>query len=940
MLCQLLSSRSFHRVVIGLFLLGAVSMLGAQAYAEPRALLGLPASGDSTKTTEAPAAAAAVNAPSMGPFVFAYDEAGRLVGVTDAVGNTATYTYDAAGNVLSIGRGTSTVSILAFSPSSGPVGTNVTITGAGFDATATRNAVTFNGVPAAVVSATQNQLVAVVPAGAMTGPIRVTSRTGSAVSAASFTVVSNNAPSISGFKPTIGTAGSAVTITGTNFERVAVNNRISFNGNLGAVSATIGTTTLGSVLPSSATSGHITVSTPNGSATSTDDFFVPPSPYTVADIEVTGRMAVGETRAVTFSQPKKISLTVFDGSAGQRIALRISSNNDCGFVSIFRPDGSSLVGSTQVCSTSFIDRQTLSVSGTYLIMFVATGTETDIVTMTLYNVPQDVTASIVPGGPPVSVTLTTPGQHAAVTFAGSVGQRIALGISPAVAGGGCGDVSILRPDGASLVDLSEYHLCDTSIFFGPDVLPVLPVSGTYLIVLNPAGQTGSIALTLYNVPPDVMANIVPGGSPVTVTTTTPGQKDIVTFAGSAGQHVSLKAVFGAGMTDACNWISILKPDGAELSIYQNYACDPLYFSGVLVMPATGIYTITVSPGFFNDGRIGSTTLTLYNVPPDVAASIAVDGSPVTVTTTTPGQRAILTFSGSAGQPVSLNVSFGGGMTDPACNLFWLVMILSPDGTELNFPYDVACGSLYSSGVLVLPATGAYTITLAPGSVSVGSATLTLYTPLAVVSISPRGGSTLGGTPVVLSGAKFQAGATVSIGGVPTTSVVVVNSTTITAVTGAHEAGLATVTVTNSDNLSGSLVNGYFYDPPSGALSFFTLAPCRLVDTRNASGPLGGPALAAGSQRFLPLTGHCGIPAGAKVISVNVTVTGPASSGFLSLYPGNALPLGTSNINFSTGQTRASNAIIQLASDGSGSVGVLNGASGTVHLILDVNGYFQ
>src|SRR5262249_27292634 len=153
---------------------------------------------------------------------------------------------------------------------------------------------------------------------------------------------------------------------------------------------------------------------------------------------------------------------------------------------------------------------------------------------------------------------------------------------------------------------------------------------------------------------------------------------------------------------------------------------------------------------------------------------------------------------------------------------------------------------------------------------------------------------------------------------------------ITAVTGAHPAsGLASVAVTNPGNSSGSLSNAYFYNAPSGALSFYTVTPCRVIDTRNPNGPLGGPALTAGGQRTFAITGQCGLPAGAKMVSANVSITGPAASGFLGLFPGNALFMGTSSISFSPGQTRSSNTLLELSTDGSGTFGVLNGAAGAV-----------
>jgi hypothetical protein len=132
-----------------------------------------------------------------------------------------------------------------------------------------------------------------------------------------------------------------------------------------------------------------------------------------------------------------------------------------------------------------------------------------------------------------------------------------------------------------------------------------------------------------------------------------------------------------------------------------------------------------------------------------------------------------------------------------------------------------------------------------------------------------------------------------------------------------------------------------FEPPtaSAALSFYTLTPCRAIDTRRSAGPLGGPALAAGTERSFMITGTCGIPTTAQAVSGNITATGSTKPGHLRLYPaGTAVPV-VSSINYVSGQTRANNAIAQL--NDLGELAVFTGqASGTVHLILDVNGYFQ
>ena len=123
------------------------------------------------------------------------------------------------------------------------------------------------------------------------------------------------------------------------------------------------------------------------------------------------------------------------------------------------------------------------------------------------------------------------------------------------------------------------------------------------------------------------------------------------------------------------------------------------------------------------------------------------------------------------------------------------------------------------------------------------------------------------------------------------------------------------------------------------LDFHTLTPCRIADTREAAGPRGGPALAAGSTRNFPVGGICGLPGTAKAVAVNVTVVNATSVGYLTVYPvGSSLP-GASTINFRSGVVRANNAILTLGV--SGQVSVFNGmASGSTDFVLDVSGWFE
>jgi subtilase family protein len=125
------------------------------------------------------------------------------------------------------------------------------------------------------------------------------------------------------------------------------------------------------------------------------------------------------------------------------------------------------------------------------------------------------------------------------------------------------------------------------------------------------------------------------------------------------------------------------------------------------------------------------------------------------------------------------------------------------------------------------------------------------------------------------------------------------------------------------------------DPPT---SFYTVTPCRVVDTRNPNGPLGGPALVANSTRAFAIAGQCGISATAKSVAFNITVTGAIAQGSLRLWPGGlSTPVAMTN-SYSAGQTRANMAILGL---GNGQLAVRpEQPSGTVHVIIDATGYFE
>ncbi len=165
-----------------------------------------------------------------------------------------------------------TPTITSFNPTSGSAGTAVTITGTNLSGA---TAVAFNGTSATFTIASPTQINTTVPAGAGTGPITVTSPDGTATSTSNFTIAGPT-PTITSFSPTSGGAGTAVTITGTNLSGATA---VAFNGT-SATFTVASPTQINTTVPAAAASGPITVTTPNGTATSTTNFTVAGAPTT------------------------------------------------------------------------------------------------------------------------------------------------------------------------------------------------------------------------------------------------------------------------------------------------------------------------------------------------------------------------------------------------------------------------------------------------------------------------------------------------------------------------------------------------------------------------------------------------------------------------------------------------------------------------------------
>ncbi len=349
---------------------------------------------------------------------------------------------------------------------------------------------------------------------------------------------------------------------------------------------------------------------------------------------------------------------------------------------------------------------------------------------------------IIVNGEPVTATISTPNKKGLLTFEGTAGQRITIGFSGVTLTQF--KVVVYRPDGGVMATqpsaVKQYYATmyrepspltqvqtsttsyqstgestawiSSSEINGSSVdLKELPVTGTYTIFLEPVSTyTGKVTVTVSR---ELGGEIVPQGSAVPIAITRAGQNARYTFSGTSGQAVSLQL---SDVTIRSGYVSILKPDGSLLGQPTSFA-----YAGAVVdaqiLPTTGTYAVLIDPELSYTSNV---KLALYNAP-DLTGTIMPDEVTVTPTLTMPGQRALYTFNGTAGQWVNLGLT---GVSIASST----VSMVKPDGSKLaSTTIGPSGGSLDPD--TALPETGTYTIVVDPVSNHTGSMTLALSSPV-------------------------------------------------------------------------------------------------------------------------------------------------------------------------------------------------------------------
>lgn len=420
------------------------------------------------------------------------------------------------------------------------------------------------------------------------------------------------------------------------------------------------------------------------------------------------------------------------------------------------------------------------------------------------------------------VALVRPG---ASTHAFDMDQRL-VGMNFAA---GSGTLTVTGPPNGNIAPPGYYMLFLINNKGVPSVAKFVLLNGT---ASNPAPNVTAISPT---------SGTAGGGTGVTITGTgfLPGAN--VTFGGSAATAVTVASSTSISATTpahAAGTVNVVvgNPDGQSDTLSGGYTY-------IAANPAPTVTSITPNTGTVNGGTgvtiAGTGFLSGATVSfGGTAATGATITSSTSITATAPAHAAGATsvvVANTDGKSGTLSGGYNYTAAIPAPNATSITPNTGPtsggaavtiNGTGFQPGATVFIGGTAAAGVTVVSgtsitattpahATGAVNVVVAnPDGQSDTLANAYTYVTLspAVNAIAPSAGPASGGTVVTIVGANFLPGAAVSFGGTPATGVTVTSNTSISATTPAHVAGTVNVVVANTSGQSGTLANGFTYNP--------------------------------------------------------------------------------------------------------------------------------
>ncbi len=209
--------------------------------------------------------------------------------------------------------------------------------------------------------------------------------------------------------------------------------------------------------------------------------------------------------------------------------------------------------------------------------------------------------------------------------------------------------------------------------------------------------------------------IVPGGPAVTITAAA-NQNPCLTFNGWGDHIVGVLMTPVAPTTFSGGWtLGLRRVGGALLGITSTYSATSLYLDA-LALPADGTYRVEIDPSGTTTGTV---KIQVFDVV-DVLGTIVPDGPSQTFTTSVPGQKVLVDFTGTAGRRYAV---FGERLSGTACVL-WALRIEKPDHS--NLVSSGTCGSTLLIESTAVAQGGTYRIVADANLLDVGTIRLTLH----------------------------------------------------------------------------------------------------------------------------------------------------------------------------------------------------------------------
>ncbi len=856
-------------------------------------------------------------------------------------------------------------SISSLNPSSGSVGTAVSISGANFGATQGTSTVTFNGTTAAPSSWGSSSIVVSVPSGATSGNV-IISVGGQTSNAVAFTVTVP-APSISTLSPASGPAGTAVTISGANFGATQGTSTVSFNGTLASVTSW-GTASIVAVAPSTSSSGNVIVTVAGQTSNGVAFTFPAPSITSLSpssgpvgtQVTITGTNFGSTGGTVTFNgvpvagytwTPTSISVQVPSGAATGNVVVTAGGLTSNGvlftvatapvisglspsFGSVGTPitivgagfgatQGSSSVSFNGVPATATIWSQTS------ITVKVPVGATSGSVTVTVFGLPSN--------GVPFTVTtisVSISPSSASVQASTSIGLLATVqndvpntGVTWSLSGAGCSGLACGMFNSVS----SPYALS----YVAPSVVPNPPI--VTVTATSIADHTKSATASFTITPSPTITSVSPSSGPVGT---------LVTIIGTnfgATQGTSFVAFNSIGSTPT-SWsstsITVPVPTGATTgSLVLTLGGQPI--SGgtfTVTVPAPVISSLNPSSGLVgtaitiagtNFGATQGTSTVKFNGTTATPASWSASSIVVPVPSGATTGNVVVTVGGQSSNSVAFTVTIPApsiSALNPTSGLVGTSVTITganfgaTQGTStVTFNGITAAPTSWSTSSVAVPVpVGATTgnVVMTVGGQASNAVTFTVTVPApSITTLSPTSG--LVGTPVTIAGANF--------GATQGTSSVTFNG--VAAVPTGWSASSIVVPVPTGATTGSVLVT--VGSQTSNAAAFTVTVPAPSISTLNpTSGPVGTSVTIAGAS--------FGAMQGTSTVKFNGTIATPSSWSVSSIVV--PVPSGATSGNVVvTVGGQSSNAVAFTVTIPAPSITTLNPPSGSVGTSVTIAG---